>query len=58
MSRSGNAFVAETQGTAFTLYSAMRALGIPLSEEQEKFQSWLESKYPPVVKENKDDSSR
>lgn len=50
MSKSGQAFVAKTDGTAFTLYSAMKAMGIPLSEEQEKCQKYLEGKYPPVVK--------
>jgi len=51
MSRSGNAFIAETRGTEFTLYSMMRKMGIPLSKEQEKFQAYLESKYPPVAKD-------
>ena len=51
MSKSGQAFVAKTQGTRFTLYSAMRALGIPLTPEQQDFQDYLERTYPPVVKE-------
>lgn len=49
MSKSGQAFVAATDGTAFTLYAACKAMGIPLSEEQERCQKYLESKYPPVV---------
>lgn len=51
MSKSGNAYIAATQGTNFTLYAVCKALGIPLTEEQEKFQTYLESKYPPVVDE-------
>lgn len=55
MSKSGNAFIATTKGTQFTLYATMKAMGIPLSEEQEKCQKYLESKYPPVVtKKNKE----
>jgi len=50
MSKSGQEYVARTEGTQFTLYSAMKFFGIPLSPEQEKFQAHLESKYPPVVK--------
>lgn len=50
MSKSGQAFIASTQGHSFTLYAMMRLLGIPLSEEQEKFQQYLEQKYPAVVK--------
>lgn len=49
MSRSSQTFIAATEGTQFTLYAVMRALGLPLTEEQEKFQAWLESIYPPVV---------
>lgn len=45
MSRSGNEFIAQTQGAQFTLYAVMRMLDIPLSEEQEKFQRYLEKKY-------------
>ena len=56
MSKSGQAFVAATEGTEFTLYSIMRKMGIPLSEEQAKFQAYLESKYPPVV--NKDEEAK
>ena len=48
MSKSGQAYVAATEGTDFTMYSIMRAMGIPLSEEQAKFQAYLESRYPPV----------
>ena len=49
MSKSGQAFVAATQGHQFTMYSMMRMMGIPLSEEQEKFQAYLERTYPAVV---------
>ena len=51
MSRSGQAFVAATQGHQFTMYAMMRLMGIPLTEEQEKFQSYLEQTYPAVVTE-------
>ena len=54
MSKSGNAFIAATKGSSFTLYAMMKAMGIPLSKEQEKCQGYLESKYPPVVKENEE----
>lgn len=57
MSKSGQAFVAATEGTQFTLYAVMRAMGIPLSKEQEEFQAFLESRYPPVViKEDNDEA--
>jgi len=57
MSKSGQAFVAATEGHSFTLYAACRALGIPLSKEQEEFQAYLERTYPAVVdKEDSDDS--
>jgi len=49
MSRSGNEFIAATQGTQFTLYAVCRAMGITLTKEQEAFQEHLERKYPPVV---------
>jgi len=56
MSKSGNAFIAATQGHSFTLYAACKAMGIPLTEEQEKFQAYLERTYPAVVvKEEKDE---
>jgi len=45
MSKSGNAFIAATQGSQFTLYAAMKALGIPLTKEQAEFQAYLERKY-------------
>jgi len=51
MSRSGQAYIAATRGTQFTLYAVCRALGIPLSKEQEDLQEFLESVYPPVVEE-------
>lgn len=49
MSRSGQAFVAATEGHRFTMYAVMRATGIPLSKEQEEFQAYLERTYPAVV---------
>lgn len=55
MSKSGQAFVAKTQGTRFTLYSVCKALGIPLTEEQEKFQRELERRYPPVVESEEEE---
>ncbi len=59
MSKSGQAFVAATQGHQFTMYAVMRAMGLPLTEEQEKFQAYLERKYPAVViqKEEEDEQS-
>ena len=56
MSRSGQAFVAATEGTQYTLYAAMRRMGIPLSPEQEKFQSYLEAHYPEVVDQGANDT--
>lgn len=49
MSRSGQAFVAETEGSQFTMYAMMRAMGLPLTKEQEEFQNYLEQRYPPVA---------
>ena len=57
MSRSGQAFVAATEGTAFTMYSVMRAMGLPLTEEQEKFQAYLESVYPEAVDKEKHENT-
>ena len=45
MSKSGNEFIARTQGTQFTLYAVMKAMGIPLTKSQEEFQEYLEKKY-------------
>ena len=53
MSKSGQAYVAATMGHQFTMYSVMRAMGLPLTEEQEKFQAYLERTYPAVVDEEK-----
>lgn len=59
MGRSSNAFIAATQGASFTLYAAMRALGIPLSREQEEFQTYLERTYPTAVsKEEQDEGNQ
>ena len=59
MSKSGQAFVAATQGHQFTMYAVMRMMGLPLTEEQEKFQAYLERTYPAVVeqKEEEDEPS-
>jgi len=54
MSKSGQAFVAATQGHQFTLYAMCKALGIPLTKEQEEFQAYLERTYPAVVVEEKE----
>lgn len=54
MSKSGQAFVAKTQGHRFTLYAVCKALGIPLTKEQEEFQAYLERTYPAVVKREED----
>jgi len=52
MSKSGNAYIAATQGTNHTLYAAMKAMGIKLSKEQEECQKELERRYPPEVGED------
>jgi len=57
MSKSGQAFVAATEGHSFTMYSMMRAMGIPPSEEQEKFQAYLERTYPAVVEKEEEDAT-
>ena len=59
MSKSGQAFVAATQGYQFTMYVMMRMMGIPLSKEQEEFQAYLERTYPAIVeqKEDREDDS-
>jgi len=46
MSRSGNWFIASTQGADCTLYAAMRKMGVPLTPSQEACQSQLEKMYP------------
>lgn len=55
MSKSGQAYVAATQGHRFTMYAAMKALGIPLSKEQEEFQAHLERIYPAVVEQKEEE---
>lgn len=55
MSKSGNAYIAATQGTQFTMYAACKALGIPLSKEQEEFQEYLERTYPPIVADEEEE---
>ena len=57
MSKSGQAFVAATEGHQFTLYAMCRAMGIPLSKEQEKFQAELKKKYPAVVNKDKEETN-
>lgn len=54
MGKSGQAFVAATEGTSFTMYAMMKAMGIPLSKEQEEFQAYLERTYPPIVEPSPD----
>lgn len=49
MSRSGQAFVAATDGHQFTMYAVMKMMGLPLTKEQEEFQAYLERIYPAVV---------
>ena len=49
MSQSGQEFVAATEGHIFTMYAVAKAMGLPLTERQEKFQAYLERKYPAVV---------
>jgi len=49
MSKSGQAFVAATEGHKFTLYAMCKAMGISLTKEQEEFQARLEKTYPAVV---------
>ena len=58
MSKSGQAFVAATQGHQFTMYAMMRAMGLPLSKEQEEFQAYLERKYPAVVEQKEEEDER
>jgi len=55
MSRSGQAFVAATEGHSFTMYAVMKAMGLPLSKEQEEFQAYLERTYPAVVEKEDED---
>ena len=54
MSRSGSAYIAATEGHQFTMYAVMRAMGLPLSKEQEEFQTYLEKTYPAVVNKEAD----
>ena len=58
MSKSGQAFIAATEGTQFTLYAACKRLGIPLSKEQEEFQTYLESKYPSIITKEEEEEER
>ena len=57
MSRSGQEFVARTEGSNRTMYAMMIMMGIPLTEEQAKFQAYLESKYPARKEEDDDRGS-
>lgn len=47
MSKSGQWYIAQTYGSEYTLYAAMRKMGIPLTKSQEECQRMLEEKYPP-----------
>ncbi len=49
MSKSGQAYVAMTQGHSHTLYAVMKRMGIPLTKEQVEYQAYLEERYPAVV---------
>jgi len=49
MSKSGQAYVAATQGHQFTLYAVMKQRGMPLSKAQAECQAYLERTYPAVV---------
>jgi len=49
MSKSGQEFVARTEGHQFTMYAVMKVMGLPLTEEQKKTQAYLERTYPAVV---------
>lgn len=55
MSKSGQAFVAATQGHQFTMYAVMRMMGLPLTKEQEKCQAYLERTYPAIVKQKEEE---
>ena len=55
MGKSGQAFVAATKGHQFTMYAVMRAMGLPLTKEQEKFQAYLERTYPAIVKQKEEE---
>ena len=54
MSRSGNAYIAATQGTQFTLYAVMRSMGLHITPDQAEFQAYLEANYPPVVESTRE----
>lgn len=55
MGKSGQAYIAATQGHSFTLYAVCKAMGIPLSKEQEEFQAHLERTYPAIIEEGDTD---
>lgn len=55
MSKSGQAFIAATEGHQFTMYAMAKAMGIHLSKEQEEFQAYLEKTYPAIVEKEKED---
>jgi len=54
MGKSGQAFIAATQGHSFTLYAAAKAMGVSLSKEQEEFQAYLEKTYPAIVEKEEE----
>ncbi len=55
MSKSGQTFVAKTEGSSRTMYAVMRMMGLPLTEEQAKFQAHLERTYPAVVEQESEE---
>ena len=57
MSKSGQAFIAATNGHQFTLYAIMRKMGIPLTKGQEECQAYLERTYPAVVEKEEKNSN-
>lgn len=58
MGISKQAFIAATEGHQFTMYAVMRALGLPLTKEQEEFQAYLERTYPVVVNKGEVEDGR
>ncbi len=54
MGRTKQEWIAMTMGSRSTLYAVMKALGLPLSPEQEKFQDYLEKKYPAIAKKEEE----
>ena len=40
------------------MYAVCKAMGIPLSKEQEKFQAYLERTYPAVVEQKEEEDEQ